>query len=272
MRYFSFLLITLSLLFGACSNKYQKTLKSTDNRAKLEMADYYFKKKDFIRAISLYEQIEDAFYGTPTAEHILFNSAACSFGLKQYAVAGFQYKTYFENNATNEKAEEALYMNAYCAFLESQEPELDQTDTYKAIETFKIFINIFPESKYVPECNTFLDQLRSKLSYKAYRNAKLYFDMGEYKSSIVALENLVKEFPEIPQKEEVDYLIIKSHYLLAVNSIPEKQKERFENTMKAFENFREQYTEGNKYMADAVELNEKAMSALKRINKSAQFN
>jgi outer membrane protein assembly factor BamD len=117
-------------------------------------------------------------------------------------------------------------MNAYCAFLESQEPELDQTDTYKAIETFKIFLNIFPESKYVPECNTFLDQLRSKLSHKAYRNAKLYFDMGEYKSSIVALENLVKEFPEIPQKEEVDYLIIKSHYLLSVNSIPEKQKER----------------------------------------------
>jgi outer membrane protein assembly factor BamD len=272
MRYFSLIIITLSLVLGACSNKYQKTLKSTDNRAKLEMADYYFKKKDFIRAISLYEQIEDAFYGTPTAEHILFNNAACSFGLKQYAVAGFQYKTYFENNATNEKAEEALYMNAYCAFLESQEPELDQTDTYKAIETFKIFINIFPESKYVPECNTFLDQLRSKLSHKAYRNAKLYFDMGEYKSSIVALENLVKEFPEIPQKEEVDYLIIKSHYLLAVNSIPEKQKERFENAMKAFESFKEQYTEGNKYMSDAFELNEKSKSAIKRLNKSTILN
>ncbi|GAB1447433.1 outer membrane protein assembly factor BamD [Bacteroidota bacterium] len=232
------------------------------------MADYYFKKKDYVRALTLYEQIEDAFYGTPTASEILFNSAACSFGLKQYAVAGFQYKTYFENNATADKAEEALYMNAYCAYLESLEPELDQTDTYKAIETFKIFVSIFPESKYVPECNTFLDNLRLKLSQKAYRSARLYFDMGEYKSSIVAFENLLREYPEINQKEEVDFLIIKSHYLLAVNSVPEKQKERYENTIRAFENFKEQYTEGNKYMKDAVELYEKSQSALRRITKN----
>ena len=267
MRYFGIIILLLCLVFGACSNKYQKTLKNTDNRAKLELADYYFKKKDFLRAQSLYEQIEDVYYGTPTAEHVLFNSAACNFGLKQYAIAGFQYKTYFETNATNEKAEEALYMNAYCAFLESQEPELDQTDTYKAIETFKIFINIYPESKYVNECNLFLDQLREKLSLKAYRNAKLYYDMSEFKSALVAFNNLLKEYPELAQKDEVDFLIVQTSYLLAVNSIPEKQIERFQQTVTAFENFKENHTEGNKYMKDAQNLYEKSLSALKKLNK-----
>jgi hypothetical protein len=57
-----------------------------------------------------------------------------------------------------------------------------------------------------------------------------------------------------------------------VNSIPEKQKERFENAMKAFESFKEQYTEGNKYMSDASELNEKAKSASKRLNKTSIIN
>lgn len=266
MRYFGLGLLFISFMWSACSNKYQKMLKNPDNRAKLEMADAYYKKKDFVRAVSLYEQVEDAFSGTPTAEKVLYNSAQCNFGLKMYSLAGFQFKTYFENFPSGEHAEEALYMNAYCAYLESYEPELDQTDTYKAIETFRIFLNVYPDSKYVPECNLYMDKLREKLSYKAYRTAKLYYDMGEYKSAIIALKNISRDYPEMPQKEEVDFLVVKSNYLLAVNSIQEKQRERFQNTIAAFDEFAEQYTEGSKYMKDAKDIQLKAAAALKRMD------
>ena len=265
MRYFSFLFLAVLLFVSGCANKYQRALKNPDNRLKLEMADAYYKKKDFVRAISLYEQIEDAFSGTPTAEKVLYNSAQCNFGLKMYALSGFQFKTYFENYPSGEYAEESLYLNAYCAYLESQEPELDQTDTYKAIETFRIFINVYPESKYVPECNNFLDQLRSKLSFKAYRTAKLYYNMGEYKSAIVSLKNVSRDFPELAQKEEVDFLIVKSNYLLASNSVPDKQKERYENTLKAYQEYMDMYTESSKYMNDVKELEQKTMLALKKM-------
>ncbi|OYU96043.1 MAG: hypothetical protein CFE21_06430 [Bacteroidetes bacterium B1(2017)] len=266
MRYFGLSILFISIFLSACTNKYQKALKNPDNRLKLEMADAYYKKKDFVRAISLYEQVEDAYSGTPTAEKILYNSGQCNFGLKMYALSGFQFKTYFENFPSGEHAEECLYMNAYCAYLESFEPELDQTDTYKAIETFRIFINVYPESKYINECNTYLDKLREKLSYKAYRTAKMYYNMGEYKSAIVSLKNISREFPEMIQKEEVDYLIVKSSYLLAQNSIQTKQKERYENTLLAYDEFTEQYLENSKYMNDAKEIQQKALFALKKIN------
>lgn len=267
MRYFGLCMMFLSLVVASCANKYQKALKNPDNRAKLEMADTYYKKKDFVRALSLYEQIESAYSGTPTAEKILYNSAQSNFGLKMYALAGFQFKTYFENFPSGEQAEESLYMNAYCAYLESYEPELDQTDTYKAIETFHIFINVYPESKYVPECNNYLDKLRAKLSLKAYRSAKLYYNMAEYKSAIVSLKNISREFPEMEQKEEVDYLVLESNYLLAKNSIVEKQKERYSNTIKAFEEFEELYTESSRYMKNAKTIKEKSNIALTKINK-----
>lgn len=232
---------------------------------RLELADAYYKKKDFAKAITLYEMVEDAYSGTPTMERILYNSAQCNFALKMYALSGFQFKTYFENFPSGDHAEEALYMNAYCAYLESYEAELDQADTYKAIETFKIFLNVYPESKYVPECNVYLDNLRGKLSYKAYRSAKLYFDMGEYKSAIVALRNAGNDFPEMPQKEEVDFLIVKANYLLAKNSIETKQVERYKNTLTAFEEFAELYPESSKYMREAKEIQMKAQQALKKI-------
>lgn len=269
MRYFRIYIIVLIVSLSSCANKYQKALKNPDSKQKLEMADAYFKKKDFVRASTLYEQIEEIYSGTPFAEKILYNSAQCSFGLKMYALAGFQFKTYFENFPSGPYAEESLYMNAYCTYLESYVAELDQTDTYKAIETFRIFINVYPESKYINECNTYLDELRAKLSYKAYRTAKLYYNMGEYKSAIVALKNVVKDFPELAQKDEVDFLILKSHFLLAQNSVAEKQLERYKNTLNAFEEINEQYTEGNKYMKEAKEIAVKSQLAIKKLeNKS----
>ncbi len=108
MRYFILHIILLALTLSACSNKYQKALKNPDNKVKLEMADAYYKKKDFVRAISLYEQIEEVYSATPFAEKILYNSAQCNFGLKMYALAGFQFKTYFENFPSGTNAEESL--------------------------------------------------------------------------------------------------------------------------------------------------------------------
>jgi outer membrane protein assembly factor BamD len=93
--------------------------------------------------------------------------------------------------------------------------------------------------------------------------------MGEYKSAIVTLKNISREFPEMVQKEEVDFLIVKSHYLLAQNSVAEKQIERYRNTLTAFEELNEQYTEASKFMKEAKEIALKSQLALKKLeNKS----
>lgn len=267
MKYLSLLTVILILAFGGCKSKFQKALKSTDSKKKLEVAEYFFKKKDFYRAQTLFDQIENEVANTPVAEKILFYQAECDFGLKMYSLAGYRYKIYYETYPTSFNAEEALYRNAYCIFLESQDSELDQTDTYKAVETFKIFVNVYPESKYVEECNKYLDKLRNKLSQKAFNNAKLYYNIGAFKSAIVSLKNVVNDFPEIAQREEIDFLILRSNYLLAENSIPEKQIERFQETISAFDEFTEYYTESSKYMSSAKQIKEKAVIALNKINK-----
>jgi DNA gyrase/topoisomerase IV subunit B len=94
-----------------------------------------------------------------------------------------------------------------------------------------------------------------------------FYNIGEYKSAIVSLRNVVNDFPEIAQREEIDFLILKSSYLLAENSIPEKQIERFQGTITAFEEFTEYYTESSKYMNSAKQIKDKAITALNKINK-----
>lgn len=264
------LILILPFVFGGCKSKLQKALSSPDGKKKLEMAEYYYKKKDYYRAQLLYEQLEDLYSGTAMAERIMYYSAQCNFGMKNYTLASFQFKTYYETYPTGMFAEECLYLNAYCNYMESQSYELDQTDTYKALETLRIFISVYPESKFVPECNTLMDKLRAKLAYKAYRNARLYFDIGAYKSAIVSLKNVAREYPEISQREEVDFLVVKSAFLLAENSVPEKQLERFRETIEAYNQFADNYPESSKYMMEARLLKLQAEKAIQHLenNKS----
>ncbi len=257
--------IISALLLTGCS-KYQKVLKNPDPNKKLEMAQYYYNKKDYYRAATLFEQLQDNFNGTAMAEKVMYYSAYCNFGLRGYTLAGYQFKTYFENFPTGQWAEECLYMNAYCQFLESQNYYLDQTDTHKANEAIKLFVSVYPESKYVSECNVLLDKLRSKLSMKAYKNAKLYYNIGEYKSSIVALQNVIKDFPEVPQKEELDFLTLKSYYLLADNSIDSKKIERYKDALEFYNYFSAEYA-GSKYLNEAKTLSFKAQNNIIKIEK-----
>jgi outer membrane protein assembly factor BamD len=120
------------LLGSACSN-YQKTLKNPDVNKKLDMAMAYYNKKDYYRASTLFEQLQDNFNGTAMAEKVIYYSAYCNYGLQNYLLAGYQFKSYFESFPSGEFAEESLYMTAYCQYLESQSYYLDPTDTQKGL-------------------------------------------------------------------------------------------------------------------------------------------
>lgn len=256
----------LVLVLAGCSD-YQKTLKKGDINKKLELAISYYNKKDYYRANTLFEQLQDNFNGTAMAEKILYYSAYCNYGLKNYTLAGFQFKAYFENFPTGEWAEESLYMFAYCAFLEAQPAYLDQTDTFKALEGINLFVSVYPDSKYIPECNTMIDKLRARLSSKAYRLAKMYYNMGEHKSAIVVLQNVVKDYPEIAQKEELEFLTVKSNYLLAINSVEQKKRERLQNTLKAYNEFVYEYP-ASKYKNELRNFKERCEKELSKIEKT----
>ena len=65
-------------------------------------------------------------------------------------------------------------MAAYCYFLESPSPTLDKTNTLKAIEELQAFIDKYPNSDKIDECNNLIDKLTIKIHNKAFKIAKLY--------------------------------------------------------------------------------------------------
>ena len=54
---------------------------------------------------------------------------------------------------------------------------------HRAIEGFQEFINQYPNSDRVGQCNRLIDEMRLKLEMKDYESAKLYYDLQQYQAA-----------------------------------------------------------------------------------------
>ena len=97
------------------------------------------------------------------------------------------------------------------------------------------FINAYTKSTRIPEANKLIDELRLKLETKAFDEAMLYFNLKEYQSATITLNNMLKDFPDSHNAEKIRYFIVKSNYTLAENSVYSKKLERYETTLIAAE-------------------------------------
>lgn len=228
------------VISSSCS-QYEKLLKSTDFDLKKSKAKEYYEKGEYVKTTELLTQILPRFRATDEAEELNWMNARSYFGMKDYIMAGSYFKSFIEQFPFGKHAEEANYMAALCDYNISARPELDQENTKNAIEGFKIFINRFPNSSKVEDSKNRIADLEDKLVEKSYLSAKLYYDMKQYKASIVALTNSLKEYANTKYREKMMYLKLNSLFLYAENSLPNKQKERYQATLDDYYSFMEEF-------------------------------
>jgi outer membrane protein assembly factor BamD len=164
--------------------------------------------------------------------------------------AAYHFKKFSSTFSLSENAEDALFMSAYCNYLESPNPNLDQGPTYKAMDELQIFANTYPKSPLIDSANTLVDQLRLKLETKSFYNSKQYYKIRKYKAAVVSLAKTLEDYPGTVYAEEIKLLILKSYYYLAINSIESKKKERFEKGIEAYYDFIDNFAAGQ-YLSEA---------------------
>jgi outer membrane protein assembly factor BamD len=241
-------LIGILLVLSNCS-EYEKLLKKPDVALKYNKALEYYAKGDYVRAGTLFEMVNSFYKASKRADTINFYYAQCLYHQSDFIMAGHYFKEFAQTYPRSPFAEEADYMNAYCYYLNSPRPTLDQESTLQAIDAIQLFLIKYPQSKRIPECKKLFIELRERLMTKSYLNAKLYYDLGYYKSSIIALRNALSEFPDSKFREDIMFLLVKSNYNLAEKSIAFKQKERYQNTLDEYYSFMTEFPK-SKYSGD----------------------
>ncbi len=258
------LFLTISLLASSsCKSEFEKIRASGDTELIYQKALEYYEAEDWQRAQTLFELIISAFRGRPELEDLYFKYAYTYFHLGRYVLANYYFSNFSNTFPHSAKREEADFMAAYSFYQLSPSYRLDQSYTLKAIDAFQLFVNTYPDSPRVPECNRLIDQMRLKLERKAYDAAQLYFNLRDYQAAIVSFENLLKDFPETRNAEHVRYMLVRSAFLMAENSIYEKQQERFRQTLEYAHNFLNKYRD-SAYVNEVREIATRAETILKQ--------
>ena len=255
------------LLVSGCS-KHHKLLKSSDNDLKYESAIVYFNKKDYYRALQLFDQLASMYRGTARGERINYYQAYCYYQQSDYLMAGAYFQRLAKSYPNSKDAEEALYMSAFCKYRLSPRYSLDQTNTYDALTEFQTFLNRYPSTSRKNECNNYIDILRAKLAKKDFEIAKLYYKMDEFEAAVVCFNNIIKEYPNSNYVEEASYYIVRSYYRFAVNSVHDKKLERFQKALDSYNDFMS-YFPDSQYKKEIDKMN---VSTLENIEKLKDKN
>ncbi len=243
-------IVVLIALFSFGCSKYQKLLKSSDMELKYEAANKYYEDEKYDRAMTLYEELIPLFRGTERAEKVYYNYCYCNYQMNLLYAASYHFKKFAVTYPISEHAPQMLFMHAYSNYLLSPGPTLDDTDTKSAINSLQLFINTHPENELVDSSNVLMDELRAKLEEKSYLNSKQYYKIFKFKAAIIAFNNTLLDFPETDHREEITFLILKSNFLLAENSIEKKKLERINNTIEAYYTFADSFKE-SKHIKEA---------------------
>lgn len=241
------------LLLASCTG-YEKVLKSDDINYKLGKANEYYDKRQYTKANAVYQSLLPVMKGTKDFEPLYYRYAYTSFYLKDYLAASYHFKNFTDYFPSSKDADEAEYMHAYCLFMESPKASLEQTNTIKAMDAMQNYINQHPSSKRISEANSLILKMYKKLEEKDADGAKLYYNIGQYKASSVAYQQMLVKYPESLFADYYQYMIMRSHSNYAKQSIKSKQEERYGNASSAFADLKTDFPD-SKYLEEAKKLN-----------------
>ena len=260
----------MALVFAGCSD-FQKILKSDNVDKKYEAALKYYDKKDYYKAGILLEELIPLLKGRPESEKAQFLFANTNYLQRDYVLSAYYFRNFYDTYPRSEFAEEAIFLHTKSLYKDSPTFDLDQTNTYTALEAIQEYINRYPTSKNVKEANEMYDDLNSKLEVKAFESAKLYHQLRHYQSAVVALGNFQQSFPSSEYNEEAAFLRIESQYNLAKESVAEKQRDRYYEVVGFYQGFVDKYPK-SKYLRTAEGFYSVAQTQLEKLRLSASNN
>jgi outer membrane protein assembly factor BamD len=260
-----YIFISLFFLSTGCKSEFERIRASGDTEKIYEQAMKFYEEKDYQKSQTLLELVISAYRGRPELEEIYFKYAYTYYYLERYLLAAYYFKNFSNTFSTSQQREEADFMTAYSNYQMSPKYRLDQTNTYKAIDEFQLFVNTYPQSERVEECNRLIDLLRSKLERKTFATGELYFDLRQYQAATQTFENLLKDYPDTRNAEQIRFMIVRSAYLLADNSIYEKRQERFRAASKYANDFLKKYN-SSEYRKEVTDILNNTTAKLKELS------
>ncbi len=258
MKRFHYISLFLLLLAVSSCTEYSRVMKSKDLDYRFDYAKRAYEKGKYVQASTLLTDLITPLKGGPKGEEALYLLAMSYYQNKDYLNSGVYFKTYYSRYPKGVYNELARFYAGYGYYLESPDPQLDQSVTIKGIEELQGFLDYYPRSDKAQTAQNAMFELQDKLTLKELQTAQLYYNLGTYMgdnylSAIIVADNALKMYPYSKYREELEMLKLKSKFQEARQSVEERKEERFRDVVDEYYSFINNYPEGpNKEEADNI--------------------
>ncbi len=217
----------LALIIASCTGYYETVLRSTDPDFKYKAAFDYYNNGKYRRSAEVFESLILLMQGLPQEDTVQFYNAMSNYNMKDFITAESNFDKFATVFPRSPFYERARFLRLKCLYESTYRYELDQTPTRKAMTAISEFMYDYPSSDKFTECEAMMADLMERLDKKSYEAAKLYYHIEDYQAAHYALKNVLRDNADNIYRQDVLYLTAMASYKYALNSVREKQKERY---------------------------------------------
>lgn len=236
MKKNSYLFLTVILLFTAC--KSSRLVNPGDTVQEVyQKGITKFEEGNYGDAAEIFETVTRVGRGSEYAQEAQYYLAESYFNQERYILAEAEYNRFITFYPRDSKRQEVDYKKALSIYHQSPRYRLDQSATRRAIEEFQLFNSRYPDSRFVTESADKINELREKLARKYYESAQFYSRTDQYKAATIYYDLVIDRYPESKWAETALLKQIDTYNEYAVNSILNKQVERYNLALSSYEKF-----------------------------------
>ncbi|HIZ87350.1 MAG TPA: outer membrane protein assembly factor BamD [Candidatus Coprenecus pullistercoris] len=219
-------LAVMSLILS-CKSQFELMLESHDVPAKYKTAFELLDAGKYSKAARMFESLKIAVRGTAQDDTVQYYTAYSHYRYGDMEAAEQAFDSYINNFPRSPFTDKARFMYLDCLYLGTYRYELDQTPTYRALAAINEYLIDYPDNEYAPNCHKMIADLEERLDRKEYESAKLYYTIEDYKAAHYALKLVLKDDADNVYREDIMYYTVMSAYKYALNSVPDKQRDRY---------------------------------------------
>ena len=222
MKYLA-IFILLFVILG-CGSKPQKVLSPPEQ---FQYAKNLYEKKKFYKAQIAFENLIFTYPGNTVIDTAQYYLGMCYFSQKEYGIAAGEFKRLLSAYHKSEYTDDAQFQVAMCHYKMSPKYQLDPSETYNAIDEFRLLIANYPGSSFRDDAVARVKELEDKLAKKKFMTGKLYLRMGNYEPALTYFSFVRDNYPA------TDWAVRAFYYTGEVQECLEK----YDEALQTFENF-----------------------------------
>ena len=267
----SFLVSVLSLVLivGLVGCSSSQRIKHSGPKDAFQKGMEQYEKEEYDRAIRYFRAVSTYGRGSKWAAEAQFQLAMTQRKKHKYLVAANEFKRFKQIYRNNPKVPRAEYEQARAYYARSPRYQLDQTDTRRAIELFRLFIDRYPDHKLIPDAKEKIDELRAKLAHKQFDAGQLYERRDMWRAATESYNSVFDQYPDTRWADNALFRAVHSYVEYADRSVQRKQAERYQRALAKYEQLSQLFPD-SPTLEEAKPLADEAKRKLEKVRRRDQ--